>query len=198
MVPSFVASTCARVWKAERVARDVDALSLSEAVCLALIAERPQHGWALVRALAPGSDVGRVWTLSRPLTYRAIDALLERGLITRKGEVPGAGPKRQILTASARGRRAALRWLATPVAHLRDTRTELLLKLVLGERAGHDTRPLLREQRAMFEPHFAALRSARNAAGADDVDRWRYESSLAVRRFLDTSLRAADSTATSE
>ncbi len=164
--------------------RDVDDLALSEAVCLVLIVEQPQHGWALVRALAPGSEVGRVWTLSRPLTYRAIDGLLERGLVARKGEVPGAGPKRQILTATAKGRKVARQWLAEPVAHLRDTRTVLLLKLVLGPRLGGDRQALLDAQAAVFEPHFAALAAAGRAPGADDVDRWRYESSLAVQRFL--------------
>jgi DNA-binding PadR family transcriptional regulator len=176
------------------VPRAVQGLSLAESVCLALIVERSQHGWALVRTLAPDGEAGRVWTLSRPLTYRAVDGLVDGGLIARKGEVTGRGPKRQMLTATAKGRRRADRWLATPVEHLRDVRTELLLKLVLAARAGRDPRPLLRAQQVAFEPMFAARQVARRRAGADDVDRWRYESSLAVRRFLDSALRAADAT----
>jgi PadR family transcriptional regulator AphA len=117
---------------------------------------------------------------------------LEQGLIARKGEVPGGGPKRQMLTATAKGRRYVERWLSVPVEHLRDVRTDLLLKLVVGARAGRDPRPLLRAQRTAFEQMLEARRIARRASGADDVDRWRYESSLAVRRFLDSALRAAD------
>jgi DNA-binding PadR family transcriptional regulator len=173
------------------MAREHDDLPLAEAACLALIVEQRQHGWALVRALAPDGEVGRVWSLSRPLTYRAVDRLVERGLVVRKGEVPGGGPMRQILSATAKGRRATERWFTTPVEHLRDVRTELLMKLTLGARAGRDPRPLLRAQRVQFEPLIEARRAAHRARG-DDVDRWRYESSLAVRRFLDSALRAAD------
>ncbi len=181
------------LWEAVIVVRAVDDLPLAESVCLALICERSQHGWALVRELAPGGDIGRVWTLSRPLTYRAVEGLLERGLIARNGEVSGTGPKRQMLTVTAKGRRRVEVWLSTPVEHLRDVRTELLLKLVLGARVERDTRPLLRAQRELFEALFAARRAARDRAGADDVDRWRYESSVAVRRFLDAALRASGS-----
>ena len=174
------------------MARAGQTLSLAGSVCLTLIAERPQHGWALVRTLAPEGEVGRVWTLSRPLTYRAVDGLVEQRLIVRKGEELGGGPKRRMLTATAAGRREAERWLATPVEHMRDVRTELLLKLVLGARVGRDPRPLLRAQQTEFEPLFVARRLAGRARSADDVDRWRFESSLAVRRFLDSALRAAE------
>jgi PadR family transcriptional regulator AphA len=174
------------------VTRDRTELSLGERVCLALVAERPQHGWALVRELAPGGEIGRVWALSRPLTYRAVEGLLQRGLVAHGGEQTGGGPTRQVLRITPAGRRSVDRWLVTPVEHLRDVRTELLLKLVLAARRDRDPRPLLRAQRVAFVPHYAALQAARRRAGADDVDRWRYESSVAVRRFLDAALRAAD------
>lgn len=176
------------------VARRDDDLSLGEAVCLALIAEHPRHGWSLVRELEPGADIGRVWSLSRPLTYRAVDGLLERVFIVRRGPESGGGPTRQMLSVTPAGRRAADRWLATPVAHVRDVRTELLLKVVLLGRRGRDPRPLLAAQREAFAPHEAALRAASRRAGADAVDRWRYESSHAVMRFLDGALREAERT----
>src|SRR4051812_25125180 len=161
-------------------------------VCLALIVEHPRHGWSLVRELASDGEIGRVWSLSRALTYRAVDGLLTRELVAHHGAESGGGPTRQVLSATPRGRRAVDRWLGTPIAHMRDVRTELLLKLVLGQRRGRDPRPLLRAQREAFAPHEAALRSARRRAAADDVDHWRYESSVAVRRFLDGAIRAAD------
>src|SRR5262249_41228547 len=42
-------------------------LSLAEAVCLTLVAREPTHGWAIVKTLAPEGDIGRIWSLSRPL-----------------------------------------------------------------------------------------------------------------------------------
>ena len=58
-----------------RVQGGRSAVGLGEHAVLALLAEQPRHGWAIVRALAPGGEIGRIWTLSRPLAYRAIDNL---------------------------------------------------------------------------------------------------------------------------
>jgi len=162
---------------------------LAEWVCLAIVAESPAHGWSVARVLAPGGDVGRVWSLSRPLTYRALARLVAEGLLTESRREHGAGAARTVLTATPAGRRAVRRWLRTPVAHLRDVRTELLVKLALSVRAGVDPAPLLQAQRATFGPAIAALDRRARARDADAVDRWRRVSSQAVLRFLDGELR---------
>ena len=166
------------------MARTVPVLSLGEHAVLTLLAEQPRHGWAIVRELAPSGEIGRIWSLSRPLAYRAIDSLQARRLVRAVGTEPGDGPRRTILTATASGRREVDRWLGSPVEHLRDVRTELLLKLVFAERAGRDGRPLLRAQQREFRAIFAALDRAANRPGADLVDPWRHENADAVRRFL--------------
>jgi DNA-binding PadR family transcriptional regulator len=162
---------------------------LAEWVCLALVDEAPTHGWAVARTLAPEGDVGRIWSLSRPLTYRAIDRLVADGLVVASGVAPGSGPARTMLRTSPAGRRAARSWLRQPVAHLRDVRTELLCKLVLAERRNASARPLLDAQRQTFAPAFEALTRRARARDADVVDRWRHESSEAVRAFLDRESR---------
>ena len=159
-------------------------LSLGEHVVLALLAEEPRHGWAIVRELAPDGELGRIWTLSRPLAYRAMDGLATRRFVRAVGTEAGQGPRRTILATTASGRREVERWLSAPVAHLRDVRTELLLKLALCERLGRDPRALVREQQRAFTVIFAALDAAGSQPGADAVDQWRYESAEAVRRFL--------------
>ena len=113
-------------------------LPFAEWVCLTLITQKVSHGWALGTMLAPDGELGRIWTLTRPLTYRAIDGLVDKGLITRTGQAAGRGRDRVILAATPAGRRLARKWLDTPVEHLRDVRTELLVKLLLRERAGLD------------------------------------------------------------
>ena len=80
-----------------------------------------------------------MWSLSRPLTYRSLDQLTSRGYVHAVGEEPGiAGGNRTILAATRSGRAQLRKWLATPVAHLRDLRSELLLKLVIAELCGID------------------------------------------------------------
>jgi PadR family transcriptional regulator AphA len=165
-------------------------LPLAEQVCLTLITQKVSHGWALGSVLAPDGELGRIWSLSRPLTYRAIDGLVEKGLITRTGQGAGRGRDRVTLAPTPAGRRVARRWLDQPVEHLRDVRTELLVKLSLRERAGLDRASLIAAQQEQFAPTIDALTSTH--PDDDLVDVWRRESARAVRRFLDQALHPVD------
>lgn len=155
---------------------------LTEWVVLALLVEEPTHGFALARLLARGAEVGRVWSATRPLTYRAIDLLERDGLVAPARTEAGAGPPRTVFRATAKGRRALDRWLRDPVARFRDVRTELLVKLLLLERAGRSPTSLLDAQRAAFRPLLEEVR----AAPVDDwVGRWRRVQAEAVAAFLE-------------
>lgn len=161
-------------------------LTLAEHACLTALLQGARHGWAIGTLLAPDGEIGRIWSLTRPLTYRAIDSLVERRLVTRRGTEAGPARDRTILHVTAPGRRAVDHWLDAPVGHLRDVRTELLLKLVFRQRAGLDVVPLLTAQRAVFAAAIEEL-STPDPDG-DLVDLWRRESARAVRRFLDDAL----------
>ena len=128
-----------------------DELLLGEWACLALLAQQPAHGYDIATRLAPAGDIGRVWSLSRPLTYRALDQLTQRALIVPVAEEKGkAGGNRTILAPTPQGRRLVRRWLDEPVPHFRAVRDELLLKLVLAQSLGVDRMKLLQSQRALF------------------------------------------------
>jgi PadR family transcriptional regulator AphA len=143
--------------------------------------------------LGRDGEIGRIWTLSRALTYRAIDGLADKGLVTRDPEATRNGRERVLLEPTAAGRRAVRTWLDAPVQHLRDVRTELLVKLELRQRAGLETESLLRAQQEEFDHAIATLTSS----GPDDdlVTLWRRESARSVRRFLDEALRPASAAA---
>lgn len=172
--------------------------TFAEHVCLALVVDGVSHGWALGTLLDPAGEIGRIWSLSRPLTYRAVEQLVAKGLLVRTGRDSGRGRDRVVLAASPDGRRVAERWLDEPVDHLRDVRTELLVKLTLRARTGRDNEALLAAQRAHFEPFIEALTSAADGpeGGGDLVGLWRRESARAVRRFLDEALRPVSGGAT--
>ena len=153
---------------------------LTEWVVLGLVAEGPTHGFALARLLARGGEVGRVWAATRPLTYRAMDRLAADGLIEPVRTEPGAGPPRTVHRATPAGRRALRRWLTRPVQHPREVRAELLVKLLLLERAGTPTGPLLAAQRQAF----AGVLDSHRGAASDSVSRWRAEQAAAIDRFL--------------
>ena len=163
-----------------------DTLLLGEWAVLGILAQRRAHGFAVSKRLSPAGDVGRVWSLSRPLTYRALDNLLERNLIRAVGEEPGtAGGPRTIYDVTPTGRQRLRRWLGEPAAHLRDVRTELLLKLVLCQLSGTDPATLVEAQRSLSEPVVRKWAAELRAQPGDPVTLWRYESSRAVVRFLD-------------
>lgn len=158
--------------------------TLGEWACLGVLYERPAHGWAIVRQLRPDGEIGRIWHLSRPLTYRAIDQLDELGWIRPVGEERGdAGPNRTILAATRSGRSRFRTWLRTPVAHLRDLRSELLLKIVFAERYDIDIGEMLDRQRSIVDRQATALADA--LPEGDVVMLWRLEATRAAQRFLE-------------
>jgi PadR family transcriptional regulator AphA len=153
---------------------------------LAVVAEEPTHGWPVVRALRADGQLGRVWTVARAVVYRSLSTLLAAGLIEECGAEPGTrGPQRTIMRTTRAGNAALRKWLDTPVSHVRDVRTELLLKLAVLDRAGRPTHDLVVRQLAELEPVIRAVSTKPTGEGFDPVlARWRKEQALAVERFL--------------
>jgi PadR family transcriptional regulator AphA len=162
---------------------DADDLLLGEWACLGILHKAPSHGFAVAARLKPDTDIGRIWSLSRALTYRSLEQLAIRELIRPIGEEPGiAGGNRTILTATRRGRAQLRRWLHTPVEHLRDLRSELLLKIVLAADNDIDITDTIDAQRARITEFLATLDEG---TSTDIVHLWRQESAAAALRFLE-------------
>ena len=161
---------------------------------LGVIAQQPAHGFAIARELAAGGALGKVWTMSRPRVYRAISDLASRGLISPVAAEEGErGPARIVYAVTDDGAVRLEHWLSTPVDHIRDVRSDLLLKLALLDRAGRSPRRLLEAQRARLGPLPDSLEAAgADAAGFDAVVlRYRVTSARAVLDFVDDLLAAA-------
>jgi DNA-binding PadR family transcriptional regulator len=166
-------------------------LSFAEWAVLALVCEADAHGWLLVRALAPSGEIGSVWTVRRALVYRSLDALERRSLIVEAGsEASPHGPERTIFSATESGRVAVRGWLVEPVVHVRDLRSALLLKLVLGGRAGVDQRRMLQRQLQLLAEIDESLAARRaEAAGTEELLlAFRLETTRAAARFVEGRL----------
>jgi PadR family transcriptional regulator AphA len=176
------------------VKADPDAgLLPGEWAVLGLLCQSPAHGFAVARRLAAGGDLGMVWTMGRPRVYRAISDLANRGFIEPIGEAASErGPTRVVYAATASGRAAFRRWLETPVDHVRDVRSDLLLKLALIDAANGSPRALLEAQRVRLVPVLERLEETEARAGAAGFERtllrYRVASARGVLAFIDDVL----------
>lgn len=86
--------------------------SVGEWSVLALLTESPAHGWALASQLEPGGEVGSIWSLSRPLVYRALELLRTDGLVEPVGASASTrGPSRTLFSPTRIGRSSLVVWL---------------------------------------------------------------------------------------
>jgi DNA-binding PadR family transcriptional regulator len=162
-------------------------LSVPEWLVLAILGRQSSHGFAIAQLTAHDGELGRVWHIPKAVIYRSIGRLLDAGLIEPEGTEPGLGPQRTVYKARPAGRAAAQRWLHTPVDHVRDIRSQLLLKLALLDRAGDDPADLLRRQREVLEPIARAIETTSvQGSGFDAILlAWRKANALAALGFLD-------------
>jgi DNA-binding PadR family transcriptional regulator len=168
-------------------------LLVGEWAVLALLCERPAHGYAIAAAMAPDGELGAIWSLGQALTYRTLRVLRSLDLIEVAAVKPGEqAPQRVEFQATAKGKRMVTRWLARPEPHVRDLRSSLLLKVHLLHRRGRSPIELLVAQRELLAGQAKALAVAEqsdSAAGAL-VRRWRCTMTDAALRFLDETLDA--------
>jgi DNA-binding PadR family transcriptional regulator len=155
---------------------------------LCLVREAPSHGFAIARITAADGELGHVWRVPKPVIYRALQRLETLQLVaTVEVQPSNAGPARSMVAATGQGSRAVAGWLAKPVSHNRDIRSELLVKLALLERTGADPGPLLAAQENQLRPVAEGLQEQLSSATGFDrtLILWRYETITGTLRFLD-------------
>src|SRR5262249_50250298 len=163
--------------------------SLSEWAALGLLCEKPSHGWAVAEELAPTGDVGRVHSVSRALTYRALAQLREAGLVETRGTaLSDVGPARTALAATRRGRAAFRKWRAAPLGARRGPRSAPLLHVLFHPRAPPAPVTLLRAQAGVLSRTERALE--RQAAETDGFERtlalWRLSVARGAAAFVES------------
>lgn len=191
-------------------------MSLPEWLVLVILGQQPAHGFAVAQLTSSDGELGRVWQVPKAVIYRAIGRLADAGLIVPESVEPGQGPQRTVYAVTPEGRAAAREWLYTPVEHVRDIRSHLLLKLALldraegsatgdqaaGDRTVGDRVPgdrmtggqaaeiraeLLRRQRLVLEPIVRAIGEQQAGPGFDRVLlAWRRSTAAAALDFIDS------------
>jgi DNA-binding PadR family transcriptional regulator len=175
-------------------------LSVIEWVVLCIACEKPTYGSVIAGLFSHGGSLGRVWQVSKAGVYRAIPRLEQLGLVRTLGPQRAQdAPPHWMITATPAGRKAARVWLRTPVAHGREVRSELLIKLALLDRAGDNPQDLLRRQLTAFGPLAAALadRVLATTGTEHTLALWRHEMMSGTIEFLDQAAWHAELAAAS-
>ena len=162
--------------------------SVLDQIVLAIIDEKPRHGFAVSKELERDPSLAAVIRARRPLVYRSINSLVDAKLIRETKTEPGdQGSLRVIYATTATGKKTLTKWLNDTVDHPRDARIELLAKFVLRNRRQLSSKQLATRQQKLFERQAAKLQLAANSA-TDDVRLvalWRVENINAMIRLLD-------------
>jgi molybdopterin-binding protein len=157
-------------------------LGLTENACLALVLFGIDHGYRLARQFEPDQQLGEVFTLTRPVVYRAIKTLELAGHLESTESSGVRGQLKWTLRCTQIGEAHARAWLDTPVEHIRDIRSELLIKLLIRQAHGLDVDVLIKRQRTTLLPVVEHLLDGKDSG---PVAIWRREQARSVMRFLD-------------
>ena len=128
---------------------------------LALLADAPAHGWALAKEMSRTGEIGRVWSMGRPLVYRALELLESRGLIEAGRQRARRARARIGRSSSDRTRPRGARALARRAGRPRPRRPLAPAAEARADRARgpRPSRPLLEAQRELTVPAVAVLES---------------------------------------
>jgi DNA-binding PadR family transcriptional regulator len=106
----------------------------AENIVLALLCERPMHGYELAQQVRSDSALRAIWRIELSEVYFLLRKLLRQGSIVERGEAQGAGPRRVVYAPTSEGRAALDAWLAHPEKLPRNLRTALLARIYLALR----------------------------------------------------------------
>ena len=162
--------------------------SVLDQIVLALIGEKPRHGFAVSKELETDPSLSAVIRAPRPLVYRSINSLVDARLIRETKTEPGdQGSQRVIYATTATGKSTTSTWFNDTVDHPRDARIELLAKFVLRSRRNLKNQQLAKRQKKLFERQAAKLQASANSAtdAVRLVSIWRIENINAMIRLLD-------------
>lgn len=115
--------------------RRASALTL-EHVLLALLDQKPMHGYELHQELCKMKGISLIWNIKQALLYAILDKLEERGFLSSQVVKGETHPPRKYFHLTQQGKSSLQTWMRTPVRRAREFRQEFLAKLIIARRYG--------------------------------------------------------------
>lgn len=107
-----------------------------EHVLLALLDQKPMHGYELYQELSAMSGISKIWNIKQSLLYADLEKLETKGHLSSRLEQGESYPPRKYFEITNVGKETLQNWLTTPVRRPRDVRQEFLAKLIVARRYG--------------------------------------------------------------
>ncbi len=144
-----------------------------EHVLLALLEQKPLHGYDLYQELCQMKGISLVWNIKQASLYAILDKLEGMGHLSSHQVQAAAYPPRKYFELTETGKSALHTWLKTPVRRARDLRQEFLAKLIVTRRYGKAAAvECIRTQRQACQAWLAELNSTAPALDAEHMDEW--------------------------
>jgi PadR family transcriptional regulator, regulatory protein AphA len=115
--------------------RQSSALTL-EHVLLALLDQKPMHGYELYQELCEMKGISLIWNIKQGMLYAMLDKLEGKGFLTSQIGQGESYPPRKYFHLTEFGKSSLESWLKTPERRARDIRQEFLAKLIVARRYG--------------------------------------------------------------
>jgi len=168
---------------------------------LGLLVDRPMHGYALKRALAPA--LGRDKLPNDGVLYPLLAGLERASLVRKKASVSNAGRRRNVFSVTASGKQELLAWLASDAGEADHVTYDFFVGqpfltkcLFFKHLSEAEVRQKLVEQRLSVRDKLQLFRSLRATLEERNVDRYRLAiidlgiaQTRAKMRWVDSLLR---------
>lgn len=144
-----------------------------EHVLLALLDQKPMHGYELYQRIENIPGISQVWTIKQALLYALLDKLEERGYVSSQLIQGETHPPRKEFHLTEQGKNSLNEWLKRPVRRVRDLRQEFLAKLIIARWYGKaEVLALIHVQEQACQSWNKALQDNAPTADADHLDEW--------------------------
>lgn len=145
-----------------------------EHVILALLDEKPMHGYELHQKLGKLPGISKIWNLKQAFFYARLERLHTYGFIQEHStQKDGSGPARVVFQLSSPGKRSLTDWITAPVPKARDIQQVFLSKLIIARRYGlRKALELLHNQRIVCQSWLQNLESELPQIKTQDLDEY--------------------------
>lgn len=140
-----------------------------EYILLGLLADSPDHGYALYEKVQGTPELSLIWQVKRSKLYYLLDKLAGEGLLTSSLFAQEGYPDRKIYQLTREGVQAFEKWLVSPVLSSRYVRIAFLSKLYFAlQRETDQALALIDAQRIVCQGWLTTLKEEQDQVEEDD------------------------------